>query len=184
MDSFMPSLRVCRQRAAYAHAELSRYIPYTMRNVPVPEHCAFRVPLLREDEDFFLSISFPPDYEYAETALFRGDEMIYIEDWGYEDVRRGFGTGDPADLSTINALEAEIRRLGMNNPGNPDDEPESDPEDESVSPPVNLNQEAAGELLRQEFEQSISNYEAYRNRDSVNENPENDTSQYSENLQQ
>ena len=95
----------------------------------------------RDDGDYFLSISFPPDYGDAETALFRGDELVYNEDWGYEDIRRGFGTGDPADSSTIDALVAEIRRLGTNNPGHPDlsdsePEPEPEPAPAQVAAPI------------------------------------------------
>ena len=140
MRSMMDSLRVCCQRAADTYSALLYAIPDTMRSVPVPAHHSFRVPLNRDDGDYFLSISFPPDYEYAETALFRGDNLVYNEDWGYEDIRRGFGTGDPTDSSTIDALVAEIRRLGTNNPGQADtdvsgSEPEDEPEPSSPPPP-------------------------------------------------
>ena len=144
MDSFMvsmmASLRVCRQRAADAYTALFDVIPDTMRSVPVPTHYAFRVPLNRDDGDYSLSISFPSDYEYAETALFRDDGLVHNEDWGYEDIRRGFGTGDPVDSSTIDALVEEIQRLGMNNPGHPDvsdsePEPEDEPDPSSPPPP-------------------------------------------------
>lgn len=199
MSSFMVSLGICRQRAAATYTALFGLIPDTMRSVTVPTHHAFRVPLGRDDGDYFLSISFPPDYEDAETALFRGDELVYNEDWGYGDVRRGFGTGDPSDPRTINALVAEIRRLGMNNPGHPDvsdSEPESEPESEPDpiplwSPPIpSQAQIAASELLRQGFQQAIADQQTARygapldeNPENL-ENPENDIRQYSGDPQQ
>ncbi len=167
----MVSLGICRQRAVDTHTELSREIPGIMRTVTVPTHHAFRVPLNRGDGDYFLSISFPPDYEDAETALFLGDELVYNADWGYGDVCRGFGTGDPSDSTTIDALVAEIRRLGMNNPGHPDvsdSEPAPDPT----------------ELLRQGFQQDIADQQTARYGAPFEENPENDTRQYSDDPQQ
>ena len=183
----MLSLGICRQRAAATYTALFDVIPDTMRPVTVPTHHAFRVPLNRGDGDYFLSISFPPDYEDAETALFRGDELVNNEDWGYGDVRRGFGTGDPSDSSTIDALVAEIRRLRMNNPGHPDvsdSEPESDPTP-LWSPPIpSQAQIAASELLREGFQQAIADQQTARYGAPFEENPENDIRQYSGDPQQ
>lgn len=191
MDSFMVSmmgsLRISRQWASDTYAALRQQIPDIMGSVSEPTHYAFRVPLGREDGDYFLSISFPPDCGEAETALFRGDDLVYNGDWGYEDIRRGFGTGDPADASTIDALVAEIRRLGMNNPGHPDvsdsePEPESDPEPESAPEPEPVPDPL--ELLRDGFRQAIADQQTARYGAPFEENPENDIRQYSEDPQQ
>jgi len=40
--------------------------------------------------DFSISISFPPDMMFGkyETALFKNDDLIYKEEWGYHDIKR------------------------------------------------------------------------------------------------
>ena len=91
---------------------------------------AMRIPINRPDDRVtHLSIAFPPDCLCAETALFKNDELIYIDEFGYGDIRRGFGSGDPNDSSTIDSLIEEIRRLETENPGNPNYETDSDDEE-------------------------------------------------------
>ena len=182
-------MRVGRERAAATYDALLQVIPDQMQRLDRPVIHAMRIPLDRPDGDYSLSVAFPPDYGYAETALFRGDELVYNEDWGYGDIRRGFGTGDPADSSTIDDLVAEIRRLGMNNPGHPDvsdSEPETDPEPEPEPEPSPDPEPAPDpvELLRQGFLQAVADQQTARYGAPLSENPLNDMRQYSEDPQQ
>ena len=95
MDAFLGPLRIARQRAAHAYLALLEALPGTMRSVPAPTGFGFRVPLGREDGDYFLSISFPMDFPFAETALFCGDSMTHRADWGYHDIRREWHGSHP-----------------------------------------------------------------------------------------
>ena len=119
MDTYRDSLSVCYQRTTDTYTALLDAIPDIMRSVPVPTFNSFEVPLGRNDGDYSLIISFPLYDQCTETSLLRSYQAVYMSQWGYLNTRMGFGTGDPADSSTIDALVAEIRRLGMNNPGHP-----------------------------------------------------------------
>ena len=107
----MEFLKPLRLRARLTFAELQQRFPDRLEGQSTPEWFAFKFPLKRPDGNYFLSISYPMDYQKLETLLFLEDTMVYVEEWGYSDVRRGFGTGDPLDSSTINALVEEIRRI-------------------------------------------------------------------------
>lgn len=119
MDTYRDSRRVCYQRTTDTYMALLDAIPDIMRSVPVPTFNSFEVPLGRNDGDYSLIISFPLYDQCTETSLLRGYQAVYMSQWGYLNTRMGFGTGDPTDSSTIDALVAEIQRLGMNNPGDP-----------------------------------------------------------------
>lgn len=125
MEHLLGSAAVHRTQTAHTFLRLLEELPDVMDGVPVPSGIGFKVPLDRPEGTFFLSISFPFDYGLAETMLFEGGSMTTNESWGYSDVRRGFGSGDPSNPATIRALAAEILRLRSSDPGNPDASPAS-----------------------------------------------------------
>ena len=46
-------------------------------------------------------------------------QLVYVPEWGYEDIRRGYSHWK--DPNTAIELVEEVRRLGRENPGNPDE---------------------------------------------------------------
>ena len=113
---------------------LAEHDPERMSTVETPKIYAIRVPLVRLDGRVaYLSICIPPDamgnrdsdpehYPVAiETALTDSDGgVIFIDDWGYSDVRRFYGKERASEVQNCNDLLNEIRRLEKENPGDPD----------------------------------------------------------------
>ena len=123
MEFLLGSASAHRMRLAFLR--LLEALPDVMHRVPVPtgigfQGIGFQVPLDRTEGNFSLSIAFPFDYGLAETMLFEDGSMTTNDSWGYSDVRRDFGSGDPSDPATIDALAAEILRLRSSDPGDPD----------------------------------------------------------------
>ena len=107
----MDFLKPLELRALLTFEMLKERFPDRLEGQSTPKSIGFHFPLKRDDGNYFLSISYPPDYQKLETLLFLEDMMAYVEEWGYSDVRRGFGTGDPTNSLTIDAVVEEIRRI-------------------------------------------------------------------------
>ena len=105
------ALKLAKLRALMAFMKLKKRFPDRFKGQSLPGGFRFLVPLKRDDGDYSLSISFPLDYQLLETLLVLENKNVYVEEWGYSDVCRGFGTGNPMDSETINALVEEIRRI-------------------------------------------------------------------------
>jgi hypothetical protein len=106
--------------AQFLYDKLAREIPEIMKSVEYPKYHCFRIPIKRSDNKItHLSVSIPPDYNGVETALFKGSNIVYLEELGYGTegfgigVRRDFGTGNPRDMVTILDLVKEIKRLSQ-----------------------------------------------------------------------
>lgn len=84
--------------------------------IPVPDGHAVRVSLGsdKNQHEWTASLAFPPDCNrdgatpIAEILLFKGQGMAYVDEWGYEDVRRF--NGDPND-ENLREVARELHRL-------------------------------------------------------------------------
>lgn len=100
-----------KSRALITFGNLSVFFPDRLGGQSPPKGFGFHFPLKRKDGNYSLSIIYPYDYTMVETALILEGKLVYVDEWGYSDVRRGFGTGDPVNPSTIKALVEEIHRI-------------------------------------------------------------------------
>ena len=107
----MGTIEDCLRRATDVYQGLKVELPETMRGVEAPTGSSFRVPLGRKDCDYELEISFSADSPFAKAALFCGDEVVRMDNWGYDDgTRGGFGSVVASDQPILDEVVAEIWR--------------------------------------------------------------------------
>lgn len=138
----MEIAELCMNRTLVTYDALVDRIPDTMREVERPiGEMSFKIPL-QERNNICLSVGYQFDANrLLQTALYDSSGILYIPEWGYDCLLYGFGTGDPNDSSTIDALINEIDRLNSSSPGYPSrrfysylfssEEEESESEEES-----------------------------------------------------
>jgi hypothetical protein len=81
----------CIQRAQACLRDLKNSNQLDNSKFDLPETCQmfnFRVKI--NNSRYSISVSIPPDMMIGnyETALFRDEELIYNEEWGYHDIKR------------------------------------------------------------------------------------------------
>ena len=142
--AMMVAMRACTGKAQWLHEQLRGSSQLGWVEFPAsPSHFCFRLTGFGDDRFDAVSVSVPSDAmgnrgaeldpSTFEIALFKGSDLAYVDDLGYEDVQRFFSVSDVVD--ELVRLRAGARGgAGGDDSYDPDGGPAYDPDGPAEDP--------------------------------------------------